>query len=192
MKKQGIFLVLLILMSVIGGCSSEKSKYKKMVKRELARNVSIDSLFLGYKLGMTRERFYKRSWNLNDKKLVRQGPSNNSIRYELKDLPHPAIMYYSPEFWNDKIYQMKIRIKYDGWAPWNKELSADSLQVDVLNMLEQWYGDGFIKMNPDKKKPIYVKVDGNREVRIRMVDEDASVWVYITDLLMVRKKNEAG
>lgn len=188
MKKYGNFLILLTLISAFSGCS-EKSKYEKMVERELSSDVRQDSLFLGYKLGMSREEFYKQSWNLNQKKLVKQGLSNQSVMYELKDLPHSANMYFFPEFWNDKIYQMKARIKYNGWAPWNKNLSADSLQVDVLNMLEQWYGNGFIKINQDRKDPVYVKVDDNREIRITIQDKDASVWVYFTDLQTVFKMN---
>lgn len=190
MKTYGVLLVFLTLIYIFAGCN-QKSEYEKIVERELARDVTIDSLFLGYKLGMSKERFYKHSWNLNKKKIVKQGLNNQSVMYELEDLPHSANMSFSPELWNGNIYQMKARIQYNGWAPWNKNLSSDSLQVDVLNMLEQWYGDGFIKLDQTKDDPVYVKVDGNREIRITTQNEQESVWVYFTDLQMVREKNKA-
>lgn len=178
------------LMACVTGCN-QKSAYQQMVEEELNRTVHKDSLFLGYKFGMHRSEFYDRSWALNQKKLVLQGPANQSVRYELKDLPHPAVMYYSPEYWNDKIYQMKVRIQYQGWAPWNKNLSSDSLQVDVVHMLEQWYGgNNFLKIAPQKGTPVFVKVDGNREIRVMVKNQDASVWVFFTDLRSVRKMNK--
>lgn len=189
MKAYRCLIVFITLIYIFSGCS-QKSEYEQMVERELAGDVTVDSLFLGYKFGMSKEEFYKHSWSLNQKKRVRQGPGNQSVRYELKDLPHEANMYFSPELWNGNVYQMKARIQYNGWAPWNKNLSSDSLQVDVLNMLEQWYGDGFIKINQNGDDPVYVKVDGNREIRITSQDSQESVWVYFTDLQMVREKNK--
>ena len=40
-------------------------------------------LFLGVKFGMTSKEFYAHCWDLNRKKLITQGPSNNSVRYYL-------------------------------------------------------------------------------------------------------------
>lgn len=190
MKGSCLLLMLLVVISSISGCE-EKTEYEKILDRELSSKIEKDSLFLGYELGMSREQFYKRSWNLNQKRLVKQGGNNQSVMYNLEELPHSAVMYFSPEFQKEQIYQMKVQIQYKGWAPWNKDLSADSLQIDVLNMLKRWYGNGFIKINSDKSDPIYVKVDGNREIRLTVSKKNASVWIYFTDLEIVSEMNNA-
>ena len=180
MRSKLIYL-LIFCMGIIFACN-KKSEYRLMVEKELSKGVRHDSLFLGYELGMSRSDFYSYSWDLNKKKLVRQGPSNSSIEYELEELPHPATMYYYPEFKDDKVYLMKVVISYDGWAPWNPELGSDSLQVDVVNLLENWHGTGFIERNLNKNGPNYVKVDGNREISVSKMTE-TSVSVIYKDLL---------
>lgn len=180
MRSKLLYLLILCL-GIIFACN-QKSEYRLMVEKELSKGVRYDSLFLGYELGMSRSDFYSYSWDLNKKKLVRQGPSNSSVEYELDELPHPATMYYYPEFKDDKIYVMKVVISYDGWAPWNPELGSDSLQIDVVKLLEDWYGPGFIERNLNENGPTYVKVDGNREISVSKMTE-TSVSVIYKDLL---------
>ena len=158
-----------------------------MVEKELAREVRYDSLFLGYELGMSRESFFKHSWQLNKKKLVKEGPGNNSVEYKLKELPHDARMYFYPNFYQDRVFQMPVNITYNGWAPWNEELGSDSLLVDVLDWLKDTYGKGFIIMEETEKNgPVYVKIDGNRKITV-VKNGDASVTVVFTDLLLEKK-----
>lgn len=180
MRSKLLYLLILSL-GIIFACN-KKSEYRLMVEKELSKGVRYDSLFLGYELGMSRSDFYSYSWDLNKKKLVRQGPSNSSVEYELDELPHPATMYYYPEFKDDKIYLMKVVISYDGWAPWNPELGSDSLQIDVVKLLKDWYGPGFIERNLNENGPTYVKVDGNREISVSKMTE-TSVSVIYKDLL---------
>lgn len=176
-------LAVLLLFSF---CKKE-DEYQALVKRELAKDVRFDSLFLGYELGMSREKFYIHSWKLNKEKKVMQGPGNQSVQYELEDLPHPAVMYFYPVFYSDSVFQMPVRINYKGWAPWNKELGSDSLQVHVLEMLREWHGNGFIKVDTDKNgAPIYVKVDGNRKIAVSQHSESSVLIVY-TDLPIEKK-----
>ena len=59
----------------------QTNPYLSLEKKELSSGVRYDSLFLGVKFGMTSKEFYAHCWDLNRKKLVSQGPSNNSVRY---------------------------------------------------------------------------------------------------------------
>ena len=49
-------------------------------------------------------------------------------------LKYPASMNFYPDFYENKICKMRVDFQYDGWAPWNKNLYADSLLPDVVNL----------------------------------------------------------
>jgi len=165
-------------------------KYQDLVSNELAKGVRHDSLFLGYKFGMTKKEFYAYSWKLNKKEVVHQGVRNLSVRYDFNDLGHKAKMNFYPTFYNDKIYQMPVVVSYRAWAPWNDNLSADSLQVDLMHLFEKWYGKGFIKLKDKKKGLIYVKVDGNRAISIFKANTSGDVNVLFTDLRVQQEKEK--
>lgn len=174
-------LLLLISGCILYGCSP-KAKYEKMLKHELASGIRYDSLFMGIYLGMPEKEFYTHCWILNGKGLIRQGMRNMTVEYQLKnELKNPATMDFYPVFVKGKIFEMPVRFLYNGWAPWNKKLSADSLQVDVLKWYETQYGDGFIQVRHPKRGIAYVKVNGNRQISIFKQD-DIHVWAIFTDM----------
>ena len=62
---------------------------------------------------------------------------------------------------------MPVEFTYEGWAPWNEELTAEKLREDVVKLFEEWYDPGFIEVtNEDKSQIVFVKMDGNRRIRI--------------------------
>ena len=167
---------------VVGGCSPGKT-YERRLKRELASGVRYDSLFMGISFGMTKEAFYKHCWNLNKDSLIKQGTSNMSVEYEIKEeLKHPATMNFYPVFDSGRIVEMPVRFIYNGWAPWNKELSAEKLAEDVKNWYEDIYGNGFITIVHPFKGTAYTKIDGNRRITIYN-ENDLHVWAIFTDML---------
>lgn len=168
------------------GCK-QQSEYEQLVEKELKNEVRHDSLFLGYTFGMNKEDFYSHSWKLNQKHVVK---GNAQVIYEFDDLVSPARMVFYPDFFNNKIYRMPAEISYKSWAPWNPELSADSLLVDLIDFYRAKYGEGFIKTKlPGTKEPAWVKVDGNR--RIAVYPEDTrKVRVEFLDLSVERKLNK--
>lgn len=178
---------------IISGCTdnADNNKYDKLVKKELGRNVREDSLFLGIKFGMTSKEFFARCWELNKKGLLTDGNNNTAVLYKLeKELPHPASMNFYPDFHNNRIYRMKTDFSYNGWAPWNRHLFADSLQLDVVRLYKNWYGENnFIQMNDSLRGTLFVKVDGNRRIIIGKYD-DMHVKVDYTDLLVDKELNK--
>lgn len=164
---------------VVTGCSSE---YEKMVSRELSSGVQNDSLFLGINFGMSQKDFYAHCWELNKQQKIYQGSGNLSVRYRLKDeLKYPAKMEFYPKFANDTIWNMPVLYTYEAWSPPPSPFSGDSLQLDLLNKYEKWYGDGFLKISHPEYGDAYVKVDGNRQISIFKVDP-VSVKVIFKDL----------
>lgn len=179
-------IVLVCLASLVMGCD-QRSAYDRIVARELATGARFDTLFLSYALGMPKQAFYDSSWALNRRGLVMQGPQNQNVQYKLPDaLPYPATMLYYPDFYADRIYRMRVRFGYDNWAPWAKRLSSDSLQLDVIALLERWYGRGFFEHDATgtalAPRRQFVKVDGNRRILVVQYS-DSEVLAVITDLL---------
>ena len=92
MKTRIEWFILLMLFPdcIISGCSP-RSKYERRLKQELASGVRYDSLFMGLYFGMPEKEFYTHCWKLNIKGLIRQGESNTTVEYEIKDeLKYPC------------------------------------------------------------------------------------------------------
>ena len=181
MKKIGLLLLILAT-----ACHSE---YHQRVEEELAKGIRQDSLFLGITFGMSPKEFYAHCWDLNKQGLIHEGTQNMTVMYEVKDLKEPATMNFYPDFYENKIYEMPVTYAYKAWAPWNKELFADSLQQDVLKLYQKQYGNDFIAVEHPEKGVAYVRVDGNRRISI-FKENDTQVKVLFTDLLAERKKKE--
>ena len=189
----GVFIILFLLMA----CSenNDMDKYNSLVKKELAGNKKVDSIFFGIHFGMPRKKFFAHCWEMNKKGMFKDGLNNMYVLYKLdKELKYPASMNFYPDFSDSTISKMRVIIQYDAWAPWNKHLYADSLMPDVLSMYKKWYNNGnpFIQIKDEKKGTIYVKVDGNRRITIGKYD-DVLVKIEYTDMLVEKKikdKNE--
>ena len=177
----------LVLLIITFGCT-HKSDYRKMVDRELAKDIRVDSLFMGLEFGMTRPEFFAHCWELNKQGLFRDGPGNTTVEYETNDLKYPAYVHFYPDFYEGKISEIPVKFKYKAWAPWNKHLFADSLQLDVLELYKKWYGDGFIKVTHPERGTLFVKVDGNRRIIIAKTD-DVSVTALYSDLSVEEDRN---
>ncbi len=182
--------MLLISGFIISGCTP-RAKYERRLKHELASGVRYDSLFLGLYFGMPEKDFYLHCWKLNKKGLIRQGDNNTTVLYETRDeLKAPATMEFYPKFTNGKISEMPVNFKYKGWSPWNKDLSSDKLELDVLKWYEKTYGKGFIEVKHPLHGTAYVKIDGNRRITIFKQD-DWQVWAVFTDMLVKKKWNNS-
>jgi hypothetical protein len=104
------------------------------------------------------------------------------------ELKHPATMTFYPDFRENKINKMGVTFSYDAFAPWNKALFADSLQLEVFNLFKKWYkGADFLTMTDPVRGTIFVQVKGNRRIIIGKYDEQ-HVKVDFTDLLTENSK----
>ena len=122
--------------------------------------------------------------------LIRQSMRNTTVEYQIKkELKYPGTMDFYPGFVEGKIYEMPVRYLYNGWAPWNKKLSADSLQLDVLQWYKKQYGEGFIEVKHPKRGTAFVKIDGNRQISI-FKEDDMHVWAVFTDMLVKKEVSD--
>jgi hypothetical protein len=190
MKGRNLIVVLFAALAV-ASCSP-RSQYDRRLARELRSGIRQDSLLLGLYLGMPEKEFYVHCWNLNKKGLIKQGATNTTVEYQLKNqLNFPAVMDFYPKFNNGKISELPIKIKYLGWTPWNKKMSTDKLQKDILHWYEKIYGRGFIRVVHPVRGAAYVKLDGNRRITI-FRENELYVWVLFTDMLVKQGWNNFG
>ncbi len=179
----------LLLVILLVGCNL-KSDYQKMHEKELSSGIRQDSLFLGISFGMSDTDFYSRCAELNQQGIFRQGPQSASVEFDILELKYSAKMVFYPNFHKDKIYEIPATFSYNGWAPWNKHLSEDSLRVEVLELFEKWYGKGFIEVQNPGKSTTYVKIDGNRQIEIYEPEYDNEVVVRFTNLMVEKIKEK--
>lgn len=192
--KKGIlrFIIFIIMLSsaLISGCTP-REKYEKKLKQELDSGVRCDSLFMGLYLGMTQKDFYLHCWDLNRKGLIKQGPDNKTVEYQLRnELNYPATMNFYPAFVDGKIAEMPVKYAYNGWAPWNKKLSSDNLQANVLKWYKMKYGDNFIKVEHPERGSAYVMINGNRRITI-FKENDLNVWAVFSDMSVMKEKADS-
>lgn len=81
---------------------------------------------------------------------------------------------------------MRAVYSYDGWAPWNKELSADSLKKDVIKYYEEQWNIDIQKLTDGNGNNHTISIQGNREIEINKLDNGA-VEVLIRDLRVEKK-----
>ena len=169
---------------------TQKSEYQKLVDAELATNIRQDSLFLGISLQMGSKDFFGHCWELNKQGILTNGVGS-MVKYDAsEDFNHDTYMFFYPKFEDGKIIEMPIEFQYADWALWNEELSVENLLEEVKSTLEDWYGGDFIKMvSDDGTKTVWVKVDGNRRIRVYRQSISA-VAVVITDLLTLNTDKE--
>jgi hypothetical protein len=141
-----------------------------------------DSLFLGIYLGMGQKEFYDYCWEMNRQKKFTHGPTNQSVEYRFEDgVKDPVVMRFYPSFHAEKVYEMPVTFTYEAWSPWNKDLGADSLLVEVLSLFKDWYGDEFKSMEHKTMGTIYYRMDGKRRINLFKRD-DQFVQAVFTDL----------
>lgn len=190
-KKEAIFKSLVIIMFVVAAsCSSGASKYNALVKEEMATGTIYDSLLFGMRFGQSKKEFFDRCWKLNSEGIIKQGPNNKFVEYKLpikkgRDLQHAITMLFYGIF-NDSntMTGMDFQFSYDGWSLWNEKLQSHELIHSVKDSIEKWYpGNDFVQLRmKNDTSEVYVKIDGNRRILIKPLDDDRIVKARIDDL----------
>lgn len=186
LKSLRSILKVLALPFILTSCL--QSEYTRLVKKELATGIRKDSIVLGLDLGDSREDFYAKCTELNKRQLITQGPSGFTILHFFKDSlvhkkPTEIKVLFSPIFdKKDTLAGMDLDFSYSDWAPWNKSMQSDSLEVKLLQLLEKHYkGNPFIEVK-SQKVPLKVKLDGNRRMIIVKKNEQI-VSIKVQDIL---------
>ncbi len=172
MKRLHILIMIIWAVSLIVISCTPSANYERKLKKELASGIRHDSLFLGISFGMTPMDFYTHCWKLNKDSLIKQGDANMTVQYQVTEqLKATVTMNFYPTFAEEKIVEMPVNFIYNGWTPWNKSFSADTLQYDVLEWYKEVYGKDFITAEHSEHGKAFIHIRGNRRITIYKEDE---------------------
>lgn len=185
--------VVLILTSF--SCSSPKSEYKEWIEQELTSGVIHDSLVFNLKMGQTKKEFFEICWKLNKKGIIKQGPNNKFVEYKLplknnQNLKDAVNMLFYGIFDNGNLMTgMDFQFYHTAWSLWNKDLQSDRLVHSVKDSLSKWYpGNDFRAIIlPKDTVETLIKIDGNRRIIIKPLDDPRIVKARIDDLRHYRE-----
>lgn len=190
-KKEAVYKSLAIIITIAAvSCSSGAPDYDTLVKEEMATGAIHDSLLFGMRFGQTKAEFFDRCWKLNSEGIIKQGPNNKFVEYKLpkkkgKDLQHAITMLFYGIFDDSNTMTgMDFQFSYDGWSLWNEKLQSHELLHSVKDSLKKWYpGNDFVKLRmKNDTSEVYVKIDGNRHILIKPIDDNRIVKARIDDL----------
>jgi hypothetical protein len=167
--------------------SCRQSEYNKLIKEEMSKNIIHDTILLGHKFGQTKDEFFEICWQLNKKKIVKQGGKSNTVEYIIpKGASSPAIkmLFYGKFNEKDIMTGIEAEFSYPAWSLWNKNYHSDKLALALKDTLKSWFpGNEFIVINGSKlKKEFFVKIDGNRQIVIEPLTNTKDVKIRIEDL----------
>ena len=135
-----------------------------MVEKGLTSGNVVDEIFLGYKFGMSREKFLETSWEMNQQQLISGGVN---IEYLLEDLKSTARLEFFPQFNNGVIAKMPVSASYISWSPWNEQYNSDELLSDLKTYYKEVYSTTFSDVDvPGVEEKTWVSIEGNREIRM--------------------------
>ena len=167
-------LFLLSIFCITLWFASCESEYTKTINQEAEKGITKDSLVFGMSFGDTRQAFFQKCWQLNNKGLVTQGPNNRSVQYMLSSneddqhLTAITMLFYGNFNENNIMTGMDFEFSYKAWSPWNEDLTNEKLLPVIKDTLMNWFpGNDFIPIDSDELKiDTHVKVDGNRQILV--------------------------
>ncbi len=181
MRKKGWIFVLACICFALA--CEPRSEYQKLVDTELSRDVHYDSLFAGLSFNMTKKEFFDYCWDQNRKGIFINGVGS-MVSYDVsKSFSRPTKADFYPKYVGNTMLEMPVEFQYTDWALWNEETKVELLIEEVKQVLLAWYGgNDFIEMKtPDGSVSVWVKIDGNRQIRVGRKSVSAAL-VTFTDL----------
>ena len=194
MRIRFFILSCLVLSLILTGCTrSNEAKYKRYEKNELAKGIRQDSLFKGLYLKMPLKEFRTYSFDMNIKGEFKQGgqKSPNWVQTELTEMSYPATLTFYPQFKEDSINEMNAAIYYENAVYKDGVFESDSLMLDVLQLLDNWYGGETFKIKSPifYKEDVYVKVNGNRRITVFPDATGQIINLWYVDLTNLKEGN---
>ena len=174
---------------------SPAERYKEHERKQLASGVRKDSLFMGFYFKMPKKDFREYCFEMNLKGKFKQGGRKNSnwVESNLPGTPYPASINFYPNFIEDSISEMHAAIYYDDNAVFKDGIfERDSLLLDVLNLLDTWYGKETFKIKSPLfyKEDVYVKLSGNRRITIYPDASGQLINLWYADMTTIKNSGE--
>ncbi len=181
-------VVLLLVFFLFLNCK-EKSEYAKVLKKEQESGKIFNDLIFDMKFGQTKDDYFNICYELNKKKIITSGGREFSPEYimypkkENKNSKKIKMSFNGIFDKNNIIEGLNLRFNYYTWSPWNKDYNSSYLIEEIKDTLLLWFpGNEFFKLDlKEKENFAYIKIDGNRRIRIYKTDAK-DVAVKIEDI----------
>tara|TARA_B110000503_G_scaffold98356_1_gene147427 strand:+ start:10342 stop:10938 length:597 start_codon:yes stop_codon:yes gene_type:complete len=182
--KSNFFITIVVILILFHISCSDSNKYHKLVERELAKDIRNDNLLQGIQFGMNRREFFAQCWELNKKGVFKAGAGNTTVFYELEKNSKKYYVHFYPKFIKGKIVELPVEYTYSAFAPWNPKYSLDMLNVEILDIYKEEYGEDYLEIpsNNMENDTAYVWVDGNRRISVYKNITRNSVTALFFDL----------
>lgn len=181
-----LFWVLACMLFI--GCS-KSYEYNEILEEEMARGIRYDSLFYGLHFNMTSQQFFEHCFEMNQQGIFFQNNMNSEVQIMFNDeFKYPVVFNFFPNLEKSLIQELRGHFFYKNWNGYDKNYSAQSLQLELVTAMEKWYGGRpFIKVSHPQKYigDAYVKIDGNRRITLYNNVDSRKVEVWYTDLSSV-------
>lgn len=196
MKVRGAALIIAVVVISLASCKkTEAERYVTYEKEQLRSGIHQDTLFKGLYFGMSKKEFREYCFDKNLEKEFWQGGRKNMawVESKLEGLSYPAAINFYPVFTNDTITEMKAAVYYDGDVTYKDgHFESDSLMLDVLNLVQDWYGGETFKIKSPVfyKEDVHVHLKGNCRITINpdLGGQLVDLWFY--DLNAKKKEDE--
>ena len=152
---------------------------EKKIKSEIDSKIRYDTIYQGYRFGMSKLEFEK--WS---RKLDKEGKvtvlcrtcNKQTYVFDITTERYEYYAYLSPKFFENSLYRIGLYISI-------KDNSSIILKSDLLELYKSKYGDDFYTQKPSSDRVgDVVWVDGNRKIVIEERFTNA-INVYYEDIL---------
>ena len=170
----------------------KKATEQSLLEQSKQDTARYDTIFLDYRLGMSRAEYTDHNVQLLLKNKIRNKGQTNLKIYDTQLGEYPAEAEFVADFYEDKLYLLIASYKIKG------NVQYEPLTYVLLrNYVTQKYGFDFIEQDSGKtlsdgtKIMNYTWLDGNRKVYLYLGDDDNAMVAYEDwKLHEVKKKAE--
>lgn len=159
---------------------SPAEKYAAQLSKGLASSQKSNEVFLGIEFGMRPKAFFDHCTELNQQQKILEGNNGRMARFELEDLDRPGWLNFAPKFTTPTtmpgdsavLFAVNFMIRYEGWAPWNKDFYSLELLKNVIKLMTDRYGGEFVVLPHDKVGRVVCQVQNNRRITLWLEDKE--------------------
>lgn len=140
---------------------------------------SLDSLYLGYRFGMSLEDFFAHCRDMNRAGILYEGDTYNTVTQEIEEFEVSARIYIKPEFdESEGLYQLDLLFQYNVLPMFRPDLTPVKLREEVLDFMEAQLGGELKPKEHPILKRVWEQVEGHRRVRLYHEGEKINVEYY--------------
>ena len=197
MKKTS-FIILLFIGLFITSCKDENAPkihskkgttLNEVIKNELASGIRNDTIFLGFRFGMT-EREFKSKWKelLKEGKLYFDKSGGNMLTYDLTVSKNNTFKCtFSPEYYDGKLSQLGVSV-----LPKDKYSTVKLTTLQVYMFFMRKYSiptvEQGMKLVEDCKE--YTWINGNRQIKLMCGYTDTRIFYEDLSIKEAKEQKE--